>query len=157
MIWVTSGRLLGHVVCKEGLLVDPKKIGVAASLPPSTNVKELTRFLGVATHHIRFIWMCAEIMRTLYSQLKKEKKYEWTEECQRTFNEVKKILTTTPILVCPNWTIEFHIHCDASNVAIGAALAQNIYGKEDSPISYASRFYIMRKIIIVLLREKPWQ
>ena len=49
MIWVTSGRLLGHVVCKEALLVDPKKIGAIASLPPPTNVKGLRRFLGAAT------------------------------------------------------------------------------------------------------------
>lgn len=73
--------------------------------------------------------MYAEVTRSLYSLLKKEKKYEWTDECQRTFDEVERILTTTPILICPNWTMKFHIHCDASNLAIGAVMAQNIHGK----------------------------
>jgi hypothetical protein len=49
------------------------------------------------------------------------------------------MLTTTPILVTPNWTMEFHVHYDASNIAIGAVLAQNIHGDRDSPIHYASR------------------
>lgn len=75
----------------------------------------------------------------LYSLLKEEKKYEWAEECQRTFDEVKRILTTTPILVCPIWSMEFHIHCVVSNVAIGAVLAQNIHMKVDSPIYYANK------------------
>ena len=76
MIWVTLGRLLGHVVYNEGLLVDPKKIGVIASLPPSSNVKGLRMLLGVKKYHKRFIWMYAEITRHLYSLLKKEKMYE---------------------------------------------------------------------------------
>jgi hypothetical protein len=42
-------------------------------------------------------------------------------------------------LVTPNWIMEFHVHCDASNIAIGAILAQNIHGDRDSPIHYASR------------------
>lgn len=108
-------------------------------LPPPTNMKGLRRFLGAATYNSRFIWMYAEITRTLYSLLKEENKYEWAEECQRTFDEVKRILTTTPILVCPIWSMEFHIHCVVSNVAIGAVLAQNIHRKVDSPIYYANK------------------
>jgi hypothetical protein len=55
MICVTSGRLLGHVVCKEGLLIDSKKISVMQNLPPPTNVKSLRPFLGSVTYHRRFI------------------------------------------------------------------------------------------------------
>lgn len=47
----------------------------------------------------------------------------------RTFDEVIFFWTTTPILVCPDWTMEFHIYCNASNVAIGAVLAQLYMGK----------------------------
>ena len=67
MIWVILGQLLGHVVCKEGLLMDPKKIGAIALLPHPSNVKGWRRFLGTATYHRRFIWIYAEIMQTLYS------------------------------------------------------------------------------------------
>jgi len=55
MIRVTSGRLFGHVLCKEGLLIDPKKISVTQNLPPPTNVKSLQAFLGSVTYHKIFI------------------------------------------------------------------------------------------------------
>ena len=134
---VNSGKLLGHVVCREGLLVDPKKVGVIKEYP---NVKEIRSFLRQATYHCKFIWMYAEITRPLYLLLKKGEKYIWTKSCQEAFGEVKKKLTITPILITPNWTIDFHVHYDASNIAIGAVLAQNIHGDRDSLIHYASRF-----------------
>ena len=46
---------------------------------------------------------------------------------------------TTPILMAPNWSMEFHVHCDASNIAIGAVLVQRVNGNIDSPIYYAIR------------------
>lgn len=119
---VNSGRLLGHVICKEGSLVDPKKTEVMKGLPPPTTVLGIRSFLGQATYHRKFIWMYVEITRPLYLLLKKGVKYIWTNSCQEAFEEVKIRLTTTPILKTPNWTMEFHVHCDASNIAIGAVL-----------------------------------
>ena len=58
---------------------------------------------------------------------------------QQTFELVKRLQTTTPILMTLNWSMEFHVHCDASNIAIRAVLAQNVNEKIDSPIHYASR------------------
>jgi len=52
---------------------------------------------------------------------------------------IKSKLTKTPILISSDWNKEFHVHCDASNEAIGSVLVQNINGKTDSPIFYASR------------------
>ena len=75
MICVTSGRLLGHVVCKEGLLIDPKKISEIQNLPPPTNVKSLRAFLGSVTYHRRFIWMFAQITRPLYVLLKNDEAF----------------------------------------------------------------------------------
>ena len=84
--------------------------------------------------------MYADITRPLYLLLKKGEKYIWIKSCQEAFEEVKKRLITTSILIIPNWTMDFHVHYDASNIAIGAVLAQNIHGDRDSPIHYASRF-----------------
>ena len=72
---VNSGRLLGHVVCKEGLLVDFKKVGVIKELPPPTTVRGIWSFLGQATYHRKFIWMYANFTRPLYLLLKKGEKY----------------------------------------------------------------------------------
>ena len=136
---VNSRRLLGHAVCQEGLLVDPKKVDVIGKLPSPTTVWGIRSFLGQATYHRKFIWMYAEISTPFYLLLKKGEKYIWTKSCQEAVEKVKKRLTTTPILITPNWTMEFHVHYDASNIAIGAVLAQNIHGDRNSPIYYASK------------------
>ena len=139
MICVISERLLGHVVCKEGLLIVPKKISVIQNLPPPTNVKSLRAFLGSVIYHRRFIWMFAQVTRYLYALLKNDEVFEWTTTCQQTFELVKKLFTTTPILKAPNWAMDFHVHCDASNILIGAVLAQKMNENIDSPIYYVSR------------------
>ncbi|RDY13390.1 Retrovirus-related Pol polyprotein from transposon 17.6, partial [Mucuna pruriens] len=52
--------------------------------------------------------------------------------------ELKKRLTTTPILQAPNWELPFELMCDAFNLAIGAVLGQRD-GKHSHVIAYASR------------------
>jgi hypothetical protein len=83
--------------------------------------------------------MFVQITRPLYALLKKDEAFEWTTACQQTFELVKRLLTTIPIPMAPNWSIEFHVHCDASNIAIGAVLAQKVNGNIDLPIYYASQ------------------
>ena len=52
---------------------------------------------------------------------------------------MKEKLVTTPILVFPYWSREFHVHVDASSIALGAILTQLVDGELDHPISFASR------------------
>ena len=64
----------------------------------------------------------------------KEKKYEWTEKCEETFQELKRKLTTAPILTIPKDGENFDAYSDASKLRLGAIWMQN--GKV---IAYASR------------------
>ena len=67
-------------------------------------------------------------------------KFEWPEECERAFGELKTCLSTYPILIPPNWSIHFHVFCDANTVAVGSALCQPSGEMErDQPVVYASR------------------
>jgi hypothetical protein len=68
---ITFGRLFGHVVCKEELLVDPKKVEVIKGLPPPTTVRGIRSFLRQTTYHCKLIWMYTEIIWPLYLLLKK--------------------------------------------------------------------------------------
>ena len=67
--------------------------------------------------------MFVQIIRYFYTLLKNDEAFEWTTACQQTFELVKRLLATTPILMAPNWSMEFHVHRDTSNIAIGAILA----------------------------------
>ena len=55
--------------------------------------------------------------------LKKDVAFEWTPECQGSFNTLKAKMASSPILVFPDWNKEFHVHVDASSTALGVILA----------------------------------
>jgi hypothetical protein len=71
--------------------------------------------------------------------LKKECQFQWTEECQQSFDILKHKMVTSPILVFPNWRKKFYVHVDASSIALGAVLAQPREGYIDHLLSFASR------------------
>jgi hypothetical protein len=66
--------------------------------------------------------------------LEKSKAFEWTEECQTSFEELKKCLTSAPVLILPDLTKKFDIYCDASRRGLGCVLMQ-----EGQVVCYASR------------------
>ena len=72
-------------------------------------------------------------------KLKKDIKFEWTPECQESLDILKEKMVTAPILVFPDWNKEFHVHVDASSIALGEVLAQSGEGNIDHPIAFASR------------------
>ena len=65
---------------------------------------------------------------------KKDRKFEWIDKCEQSFQELKQRLTSAHVLVLPTDNTEFTVYCDVSKVGLGAVLMQN--GKV---ISYASR------------------
>ena len=91
--------LLGHIVCKEGLLVDPVKIVLILSLPPPTNVKMLQATLGHTGYYHKFIRGYATITVPMEKLLKKDVAFAWSPECQGSFNTLKAKMASTPILV----------------------------------------------------------
>ena len=75
------GTLLGHIVCKQGLLVDPAKIAIIVNLPPLNSVKQLRTTLGHTGYYRKFIKGYAKITVPMEQLLKRDVKFKWTEEC----------------------------------------------------------------------------
>ena len=132
--WLDKVHFLGHVVSKDGVSVDPAKIEAVSKWPAPTNVTEIRSFLGLASYYRRFVEGFSSLAAPLTALTKKGKKYEWTEKCEESFQELKRRLTSAPILTIPNGEEGFVIHSDASKIGLGAVLMQN--GKV---IAYASR------------------
>jgi hypothetical protein len=97
-------------------------------------VSEIRSFLGLAGYYWRFIEGFSKIVKPLTSLLEKDKKFEWSEACQNSFDELRKRLTTTPVLTMPDIHKSFDIYCDASKQGLGCVLMQEGHG-----IAYASR------------------
>ncbi|CAL9018110.1 unnamed protein product [Prunus brigantina] len=135
---VTSGIVLGHIVSHKGIEVDKSKIDLIANLPIPKTVKDIRSFLGHAGFYRRFIQNFSAIARPLNNLLEKDAKFDWNYACQEAFEKLIKMLTSTPVMQPPDWSMPFEIMCDASDGAIGAVLGQR---KDKKPvvICYASR------------------
>jgi hypothetical protein len=133
------GVLLGHIVCKHGLLVDPSNIAIIVDIPPPTSVRQLCTALGHIGYYRKFIKGYAHITSPMEKILKKDSKFQWIEKFQQSFDKLKKKMIIAPILVFPDWSKEYHVHVDASSIALGAVLTQLGSRDIDHPIAFASR------------------
>jgi hypothetical protein len=109
IFFVPHGNLLGHIVCREGVLVDPTKFSVIVNMPPPTTGKQLHSMLGNTGYYRRFIQRYANITSPLENLLKKAAPFQWTPECDKAFETLKEKLNTTPIMIFPNWENKFHV------------------------------------------------
>ncbi|MCI0564136.1 MAG: reverse transcriptase domain-containing protein, partial [Nitrososphaera sp.] len=131
-------NFLGHVITSDGIKADPEKIRAVKQFPIPKAVKDVQAFLGLAGYYRRFIRNFSSLAKPLTHLLKKEVKFGWTSREQEAFENLKKTLTTAPILQYPDFEQPFIVTTDASDKAIGAVLSQGIIGS-DLPIAYASR------------------
>ena len=132
-------EFLGHIVGRDGLQVDPKKIEKMRNLPPPTNITELRSAIGLFTYYRRFIEWFSKYTKPMTELLKKNKKFEWTEECQKAFDELKQMMTEAPILGYLDEEKEFILMTDASGKGLGAVLSQEDDEGREIVIAYASK------------------
>ena len=131
-------KYLGYLVDRHGLRTDPDKVKVILNYPTPKKPKDIKVFLGMAGWYRRFIKDFSKIARPLCKLTSKNTKFQWSEEAENSFTELKSALVSAPILKSPDFTKQFSIHTDASAYAIGAVLTQDHDGF-DHPIAYLSR------------------
>ena len=95
--WLSEVAFLGHVVTRDGISVDPKKVEAIQDWPRPTSVTEIRSFLGLAGYYRRFIENFSLIAAPMTKLTQKNIKFQWSDECERSFQELKDRLTTTPI------------------------------------------------------------
>ena len=132
---VRQGKILGHIVSKNGISTDFEKIKIIIELPRPKNAKQVQGFMGHCGYYQRFIFWFANIAQPLYALIVI---FEWTKECEVSFQKLREAPINAPILRAPDWNKIFHVHVDASKFAIGCVLAQPRKHKVDFPVSYAS-------------------
>jgi hypothetical protein len=110
------GILLGHIVCKQGLLVDPAKITVIVNLPTPKIVHQLQATLRHTGYYQKFIKGYAQITTPMEKLLRKDTKYQWNDKCQHGLDTLKEKMVTTRILVFPDWGKTFHMILKCRNL-----------------------------------------
>ena len=132
--WLDEVSFLGHVVSNSGIAVDPSKVRDVLNWKPPTNASEIRSFLGLAGYYRRFIEDFSKLAKPMTALLEKSAKFIWSDKCQENIEELKKRLTTAPVLTLPDLSKTFSIYCDASRLVLGCVLMQ-----EGRVVAYASR------------------
>jgi hypothetical protein len=132
--WINEVKFLGHVVSKKGIHVDPSKIEEIKNWKAPTTPTEIRQFLGLAGYYRRFIANFSKLAKPLTTLTQKGEPFNWEDKQETSFQKLKHMLCSAPILSLPEGTEDFVVYCDASNQGLGCVLMQR--GKV---IAYASR------------------
>lgn len=135
----TELHFLGHILTKEGVHTDPQKVASVQNSPRPTSTTELRAFLGMTGYYRRFIKDYAHIAAPLTSRTSPYVRFNWDEECEHAWQELKERLVSAPVLRFPDFERPFLLHTDASDIAIGGVLAQLDDDGAEYVVAYGSR------------------
>jgi hypothetical protein len=116
---------LGHAVSEVGVSTYHVKIAAIEQWPSPENVKQLRSFLDLAGYYRKFVKHFGIICRPLTDLLKKQTTFIWTSTHEQAFITLKQALTSAPVPALPDFTKQFKIQTDASELGVGAVLMQN--------------------------------
>lgn len=119
---VPAGQLLGFLVSARGIEANPKKIQAILTMKKPTNLRNIQQLAGRAASLSRFIARLGEKALPFYALMKKSKKFKWTDEADRAFEDMKRVLSTPPVLVAPMEKETMYLYIAATNQVVSTAL-----------------------------------
>jgi hypothetical protein len=122
--WLKEVSFLGHIISKGGIFMDSSKIEDVLSWGMPENVSHILSFLGLVGYYLRFIEGFTKITKPMTELLSKDKDFKWSVECEASLQELKKKLTTSPVLMMPQIDKAFSIYYDSSTKGLGCVLMQ---------------------------------
>lgn len=134
-----ESKYLGHIVGYGVIKPDPEKVVAIKEFKVPTTTKEIRRFIGMIGYYAKFIDNYSGISGPLTELIRKSQKFVMTSEALNAFQTLKAALISEPILVHPDFSKPFFVHCDASKWGVGACLMQQNDQGEDQAICYFSK------------------
>jgi Reverse transcriptase (RNA-dependent DNA polymerase)/RNase H-like domain found in reverse transcriptase len=134
------------MIIEEGKIsMDTVKLGEIRDWPVPTTLKQTRSFLGFGNFYQKFISHYSKLARPLNDLTKKDKEFEWTTECQKAFDTIKKWFTEEPVLLMPNQSKPFQIESDASKWQLAQYLPNWIQMATDIPLHSCQRLSLKPK------------
>src|SRR5467141_2215767 len=139
---------LGLILSEGRVEMDPVKVAGVRDWPTPRNITEVQSFVGFVNFYRRFIQDFSHLAKPLHQLTKKGEAWKWTEDEWKAFEELKWLITSTPILVQPNQSAQFRLETDASGHTTGVVLSQlceddkwHLVGFMSKSLSSAKRNY----------------
>ena len=136
---VPSITYLGHKIDANGLHPLLEKVKAVEDVPSPQNIHELRAYLGLISHYSKFLPNMPTVLSPLYKLLLKSTKWCWSDKANKAFQDSKKLLTSSSLLVHFDPKLKLTLACDASAYGIGVVLAHKYPNGSEKPIAYASR------------------
>jgi hypothetical protein len=132
-------KLLGHIISKEGIKVDPNRVEGILKIGIPRSKKEVQYFLDKFNFLRRFIPNLVEIIKYITDMLKKGNEIKWTPDAIKSFEDIKVALTKVPVLANPNFEKDFILFSFASEHIMDNVLLQKDEHNYENPIAYCSK------------------
>jgi hypothetical protein len=133
-----EGKLLGHVISKEGIKIDPRKVATIQKIDTPENKKEVKYFLERVNFLRRFIPNVYEIDNFITHMLRNYNQVKWTNEERGPFDDIKRSLIEAPVLISPDYSKYFMIFYFSLEHTIAGVLLQKNDHNLEHPISFYS-------------------
>ncbi|XP_070029164.1 uncharacterized protein [Nicotiana sylvestris] len=151
---VPSRKLLGFVVSRRDIELDPSKIKAIQELPPPKNKTEVMSLLGRLNCISKFIAQLTTTCEPIFKLMKKNAAVKWTDECQEAFDKIKRYLSNPPVLVPSEPGRPLILYLTVLDNSFGCVLGQHdITGKKEQAIYYLSKKFTPYEVKYTLLER----
>ena len=130
---------LGHTISAEGLRLSSSKVRAITEVCQPANVTQLKAFLGLVNYYAKFLPDLSIKLAPLYQLLRQDKQWEWSDQEEKSFQEMKQLLSSPNLLVHFDDQKPIVVACDASPFGIGAVLSHILEDGTEHPVAYTSR------------------
>src|SRR5882672_10722492 len=130
---------LGLILSEGHVEMDPVKVAGIRDWPTPRNVTEVQSFVGFVNFYQWFIQDFSHVAKPLHQLTKKGEAWKWTKDKRKAFEELKQLITSTPILVQPDQSAQFRLETDASGYATGVVLSQLCEDDKWHPVGFTSK------------------
>jgi transposase InsO family protein len=130
---------LGHVISANGIRPDPRKTEAISRMCPPSDVSTLRAFLGAVNFYGKFVKEMHALRQPLDALLKADAKFKWTADCQKAFDEFKRILQSDLLLAHYDPRYPIIVAADASSTGIGACIMHRYPDGKVKVVQHASR------------------
>ena len=130
---------LGHVITKDGIFVDEKKTEKISKYQIPKSQTEVRSFLGLCNYYRRFVKNFSKLATPLNQLLQEDTKFNWSQECEESFQALKHAFVTAPMLKYPDMNAPFILSTDASGTSLGYILGQKGLDGKEMVVAYGGR------------------